>query len=70
MGLGKSLSTLALICSSLDLLNSDDVGLKEGGARATLIVTPKSSRLTIPVCRMDLRLYGSKQNMDFIVQSC
>lgn len=46
MGLGKTLSVLALICSSLDVY-ANVGGLDQNqGCRRTLIVAPKSSRLT------------------------
>lgn len=43
MGLGKTMSTLALICSSLDALYGNESLLTDGGIKATLIVTPKST---------------------------
>ncbi|EHK18835.1 uncharacterized protein TRIVIDRAFT_193915 [Trichoderma virens Gv29-8] len=46
MGLGKSLSILALICSSLDIMEVQKTGSEETQSRqscTTLIVTPKSS---------------------------
>ncbi|KAF8862893.1 hypothetical protein BDZ45DRAFT_702737 [Acephala macrosclerotiorum] len=45
MGLGKTLSLLALVCSSLDSLANEESSPNDGMSRATLIVTPKS---TIP----------------------
>ncbi|RLM01368.1 hypothetical protein CFD26_109040 [Aspergillus turcosus] len=44
MGLGKTLSLLALVCLSLDRF--DEEQLPSGSPRATLIITPKSSKLT------------------------
>lgn len=45
MGLGKTLSFLALICSSLDKM--DEMERSSDEPRATLIVTPKSSESII-----------------------
>lgn len=46
MGLGKTLSVLALICTSLDI-HANTEGLDQSqGCRRTLIIAPKSSRLT------------------------
>ncbi|RHZ45591.1 DEAD/DEAH box helicase [Aspergillus thermomutatus] len=42
MGLGKTLSLLALVCRSLDRF--DEEQLPSGSPRATLIITPKSSK--------------------------
>lgn len=64
MGLGKTLSVLALICSSLDLENSEEDGEKRGKHRGTLIVAPMSSefplkfsKFTFPLTRFKA-LYG------------
>lgn len=43
MGLGKSLSLLALVCASLDSLADQERSSNDGVSRTTLIVTPKSS---------------------------
>jgi hypothetical protein len=43
MGLGKSLSLLALICSSLDFFEEHPTLLEKELFRATLIIAPKSS---------------------------
>ncbi len=45
MGLGKTLSSLALICHSLDHMDGNP-SLGNDLARATLIVTPKSSAIS------------------------
>ncbi|KAK7959756.1 uncharacterized protein PG986_004610 [Apiospora aurea] len=42
VGLGKTLTTLALICSSLDSMELGYTKLNEGETRATLVITPKS----------------------------
>jgi hypothetical protein len=47
MGLGKTLSMLALICSSLDYDKTDFPGEQNSKYRGTLIVAPMSSELTI-----------------------
>lgn len=44
MGLGKTLSLLALICWSLDSQANSVVASKGKESRTTLIVAPKSSR--------------------------
>lgn len=44
MGLGKTLSLLALVCSSLDSFGNQEKSPNDGTSRATLIVTPKSSK--------------------------
>lgn len=46
MGLGKTLSVLALICSSLDIQANFEGLAQNKGYWRTLIVAPKSSRLT------------------------
>lgn len=43
MGLGKTLSSLALICSTLDFLEDESQTSSASPSRATLVVTPKSS---------------------------
>ena len=43
MGLGKTLSVLALICSSLDLQSDQIAKSSDSTPTATLIITPKSS---------------------------
>jgi hypothetical protein len=43
MGLGKSLSLLALVCSSLDFLKEHSTLLAKEMIQATLIIAPKSS---------------------------
>jgi len=45
MGLGKTLSTIALICSSLDIEAGLDKRFKSGTVNGTLIVTTKSSKV-------------------------
>lgn len=45
MGLGKTLSMLALICSSLDVYANIGRLDQNQGYRRTLVVAPKSSRL-------------------------
>jgi len=57
MGLGKSLSLLALVCSSLDSLASQKGSPNDGISRATLIVTPKSSISQIFVISIDVANY-------------
>lgn len=46
MGLGKTLSTFALICSSLDLHANTERFTQSQGYRRTLIVAPKSGKFT------------------------
>jgi len=48
MGLGKTLTTLSLICHHLDQASPDCGSLEEMAiSAATLIVTPKSSMVTL-----------------------
>jgi hypothetical protein len=50
MGLGKTMSILALICASLDIEDSDGGGKESGKPSGTLIVAPKSSEFDIKLC--------------------
>jgi SNF2 family DNA or RNA helicase len=43
MGLGKTLSVLALVCSTLDVLNKQKSELRDSMHNSTLIIAPKSS---------------------------
>lgn len=45
MGLGKTLSVLALICSSLDARTTRNNGNENRSPSGTLIIAPKSSRI-------------------------
>ena len=45
MGLGKTLSTLALICWDLDAMADGRIGAIKGGR--TLVVVPKSSKFGV-----------------------
>lgn len=45
MGLGKTLSVLALICSSLDARTTRNIGNESRSPLGTLIIAPKSSRI-------------------------
>ena len=56
MGLGKSLSLLALVCSSLDSLTDQEESPENGMSRATLIVTPKSSMSQIFIFCINISL--------------
>jgi len=56
MGLGKTLSLLALVCSSLDSLANQEGSPNDGISRSTLIVTPKSSMSQIPVIIIETSL--------------
>ena len=47
MGLGKTLSVLALICSSLDMEYDQNTKANSAQKGATLVVTPKSSMCDI-----------------------
>jgi SWI/SNF-related matrix-associated actin-dependent regulator of chromatin subfamily A3 len=47
MGLGKTLSVLALITWFLDTLESETLSTERPIPRATLIVAPKSSKMQI-----------------------
>jgi len=49
MGLGKSLSLLALICWRLDVMDRQNTTEVNQGPQATLIVTPKSSIHQLPI---------------------
>lgn len=51
MGLGKTLSSLSLICHSLDHMDGDP-SLGKDLPRATLIVTPKSSEISSIPCQL------------------
>jgi hypothetical protein len=48
MGLGKTLSTLALICHDIDMICDFPSSHASKLSRASLIVTPKSSRCPTP----------------------
>lgn len=52
MGLGKTLSVLALICSSLDTEVTTITGTENEAHRGTLIITPKSSRFHLKGVRI------------------
>ena len=43
MGLGKTLSLLALVCASIDMQTDQIASSQNGMCHGTLIITPKSS---------------------------
>ena len=54
MGLGKTLSVLALIAWFLDTLDNDSLSAQASIPRATLIVAPKSSKMDITLENISL----------------
>ena len=60
MGLGKTLSLLALICWSLESLANNVIASDEKESRVTLVIAPKSSISTHNLKRVrELRLFSN-----------